>query len=268
MKKEITALLLVFLMVLSSCSKDKARDVGDGDTPQPSSGVSIAAEDAGQNSRVEKESGKTIYPREEEKAEIQVSLTFGVATYVYVDEWDGYIVTSSGEGGSFELLDKINGIPVVAIDSYAFYGLSDIRGSVFIPETIIAIGDGAFAGCTGLSGDLFLPDSLQYIGNSVFEGCSGLNGILYVGKGLSSIPERAFRNCSGLKGDLLIPGSIKTIGSEAFRNCSGFFGALIIADSVEEIGEKAFYGCSGFTEGLCSETIAFIGDRAFDTLGE
>lgn len=157
-------------------------------------------------------------------------------------------------------------------------------------KNVRSIGAEAFNGCRNLSGDLTLPDSVQIVGDRAFAECTGLTGTLTLGSGLQTIGGGAFYNCP-LFGDLVIPDSVTSIGSYAFctlpylrpetqgtltlgKNLrsigefafreSRYTGSLMIPDSVVELGEGAFCDCENLNGTLTlGKNLRTIGKAAF-----
>ena len=174
----------------------------------------------------------------------------------------GEVFRENTEITSFEELQYFIGL--TRISSSAFYGCSNLSGSLFIPNSVTRINGSAFYGCSGLTGSLTIPNSVTSIGNSAFYGCSGFTGSLTIGNSVTTIGDWAFYNCSGLTGSLTIGNSVTTIGGWAFSGCSGLTGSLTIPNSVTTIGYGAFDVCSGFTGSLTiPNSVTTIGDYAF-----
>ena len=174
------------------------------------------------------------------------------------------------------------GLPVTAIEMYAFYGCNSLT-SVVIPDSVTAIGEEAFSSCSNLT-DVTLPDSVTDIGRNAFEGTALFldeanweDGALYVGRhliqardtlsepyevkpGTLTIAKAAFASCKDLPA-VTIPDSVTVIGERAFSGCG--LTSVEIPDSVTVIGDEAFSGCGSLTSVVIGEGVTEIGDFAF-----
>ena len=166
---------------------------------------------------------------------------------------------------------------VKVIPPNAFESLTQISGSLHLPNGLKQIGANAFDNCSNLTGTLVIPDSVTYIGRFAFYRCTGLTSIefnadsctymgdsyasafgyynneittittLVVGNNVKVIPPYAFHNLTHISGMLHLPDGLKQIGENAFNNCSGLIDTLVIPDSVIYIGNGAFSGCIGLS---------------------
>lgn len=161
----------------------------------------------------------------------------------FIYDVDGESITIQGYLGQeaeLTIPDSINGVPVTAIGSSAFYGNDaltsvvipegvtsigyqafsncDSLASVVIPEGVVTIGGGAFRGCVSLK-DITLPESLTRMGDSfAFENCSSLTSIV-IPKNVDAVYDGTFSGCSSLK-EVTIPLNVGRIYSNAFQGCS------------------------------------------------
>ena len=162
----------------------------------------------------------------------------------------------------------------------AFYGCTELSGTVEIPSGVENVLDSAFYGCTKLSG---LISSAVAVNPSAFRGCTGLNQVtlnngsigdsafrdctglisLNLNEGVEMIGPNAFYGCNKISG-LVLPETLTAIGASAFYNCAAMSGNLLIPGAVETIGVSAFQGCTGLNGGLTlQEGIVSIGNQAF-----
>jgi len=123
---------------------------------------------------------------------------------------------------------------VNSIKDKVFYSNTNITSIVF-PESLKKIYSDAFYGCTNLT-TVILPDSLEHIDSYAFANCSFSSIVLP--KNLKEIGNGAFSGCNHLD-SIKLPDTLIKIGSFAFRRCINFK-EIIIPDSVAYIGERAF----------------------------
>ena len=152
--------------------------------------------------------------------------------------------------------DKIDGLPVTAIGSKAFYGNTTIY-SVTIPSTVLSIGSEAFCGCTGLN-SVSIPDSVTVIYDGAFRGCVGLNSVTLPNK-LTYISERLFYGCSGLQ-SISIPSTVTRIYSYACESTSLSY--VTLPEKVTSIGYESFCGINSITISIPANTTS-IDNYAF-----
>lgn len=191
------------------------------------------------------------------------------------DDYLYYRVESNGEvtitdcdssATEVEIPSEIDGMPVVAIGSLAFYKCGGNLTCITIPDSVTSIGRSAFWACSGLTSIIFgnsvisvgdyafegctslasitIPDSVESIGGLAFSGCTSLTSIT-IGNSVTSIGYRAFGDCSSLI-SITIPDSVTAIGEGAFKGCRSLT-SITIPDSVTSIGENAFVGCTNLT---------------------
>lgn len=141
---------------------------------------------------------------------------------------DGTMIITGYKGDRTEITvpEKIGGIPVTAIEKYAFspeakYIKDEHRESrkaltrVILPDSVTEIGEFAFFKCKSLT-YIKLPKSLAEISKGMLE--------------LISINE------------IVIGGNVKRIGALAFLGCQALK-TVVLCEGVEEIGSGAFYHC-------------------------
>jgi hypothetical protein len=108
---------------------------------------------------------------------------------------------------------------VIEIYEYAF-AITDLTGSLTIPNGVTSIGNNAFNGCANLTGSLTIPGSVETIGIAAFKDCSGFTGSLTIESGVETIEEAAFNGCSSFTEILTIPNTVEDIGNSAFAGCN------------------------------------------------
>lgn len=122
----------------------------------------------------------------------------------------------------------INGLPVVAIGSLAFYEKSNVT-SVVIPDSVTAIDTSAFERCSGLA-SVRIPDSVTRIEWSAFANCTSLPTIT-LGSSLTTIGNEAFRGCASLA-NVTIPAGVNSIGYWPFVYCDNLAAIEVDASNV------------------------------------
>lgn len=184
------------------------------------------------------------------------------------------------------------GMPVTAVDPYAFYGNSHLK-SLRLPEGIRSIGAKAFCGCYNMVSVDF-PNSLERIGSGAFGSCASLKE-LALPETLQLIEPDAFSGLAALekikvdgysgkyysmdqclirKGDKTLvlgcknsqiptSGSVTTIGKGAFDGCSGLT-ALSLPSRVNTIEEYAFRNCTGLSTATLNCAVTVLPDSAFE----
>jgi hypothetical protein len=157
-------------------------------------------------------------------------------------EWeineDGKSVTItrySGNAATLQIPEMIQGLPVMAIASYAFddEDVCENLTSINIPFLIMNISGSAFSGYGNLTN--ITVDSRNYW-------YTGIDGILFDKdkKTIICYPQ-------GKKaGTYSIPSSITAIGDGAFSGCENLT-SINIPSSVTAIGDWAFAGCGNLT---------------------
>lgn len=171
-----------------------------------------------------------------------------VVTMTDLPEGIAYEMTSEGAvitgyTGAVEaelrIPSSISGIPVVAIDDYAFQDCYGLKGSVVIPASVRRIGTGAFFGCSSLDGTLTIPSSVTSIGSFAFYECLSLTGGLSLPASVESVGESAFAFCESMTGTLSLPASV-TLGARCFQS-AGFTGSITIPATMT-LGPNVFVG--------------------------
>lgn len=149
------------------------------------------------------------------------------------------IVKYTGTDAKVAIPERIDGLPVVAIQAGAFDGCHGIT-AVTIPATVTSIHDHAFHGCPALTS--ILVDVM----NPVYS--SSADGVLF-----NMEKTRLVRFPMGKQGEYTVPQRTTEIGSHAFEECPGLT-EITLPERLEEIGCRAFWGCSSL------KTILFKGD--------
>ncbi|MBQ7848412.1 MAG: leucine-rich repeat domain-containing protein [Clostridia bacterium] len=154
---------------------------------------------------------------------------------------EGAVITgyTGAVDATLKLPASINGIPVVAIDDYAFQDCYGLTGSVVIPSTVRRIGTGAFFGCSSLDGTLTIPSSVTSIGDFAFYECLSLTGGLTIPASVETVGESAFAFCESMSGPLSLPSGV-TLGARCFQS-AGFTGSIAIPATMT-LGPNVFVG--------------------------
>lgn len=144
---------------------------------------------------------------------------------------------------------KINGVPVLAVNDYAFENCTKLRSVDFPPYSIEAdvqdelffeIGEYAFSGCTALI-SVDLPSGMQTLSRGAFYGCTGLQNVRYpMGMYVSSY---AFAGCTALKS----VSPVVRFGEGAFSHCKSLE-QFPVSEVATEIPEDAFEHCEALTD--------------------
>lgn len=120
-----------------------------------------------------------------------------------------------GAGGEVVVPDKIDNLPVLAIESEAF--TEKPVTSVKISEGVLEIAAHAFEKCESLQ-SVTVPKSLLIIGDAAFRECTSLATADLSESGVLSIGQTAFHTCSALS-EMVLPPKLNTIGTNAFAYC-------------------------------------------------
>ncbi len=182
---------------------------------------------------------------------------------------------------SIAIPDKIDGLPVTVIGSYAFNDCSNLVNitipnsvtsiekyaffkcksltEITIPNSVTSIGEGAFRNCTGLR-SITLPDGITSIAPDTFWCCESLTGIT-LPDSVTSIGENTFYLCESLTG-ITIPNSVTSIGESAFENCTGLR-SITLPDGITSIAPDTFYYCESLTGITLPDSVTSIGEGAF-----
>lgn len=174
---------------------------------------------------------------------------------------DGYEIVGVADeelsDGEVSIPAEIDGVPVVGIGAYAFYGKYRLE-RVKIPDTVTYIGYEAFAGCGDLT-KVIMGNSVDSMGEQVFRNCQSLTSV-ELSEALTEIPYGAFASCSSLT-EVELPESVTSIYGYAFYNCSSLQN-VVIPESVTAIYAQAFYCCPLTSVELLNPEIS-VGDSAF-----
>jgi hypothetical protein len=183
---------------------------------------------------------------------------------------------------------------VTDIGDSAFYECVRLT-SLTIGSGLTSIRPDVFQRCFSLS-DITFPDNITGIGERAFAECSGLTNIT-IGKGVTEIRGGAFYHCDALTNVTISSAVTNIIGtaflycqalksinvhtnSKAYRSLDGVLfdkdqttlvrwpagkaATYRVPNGVTKIGPNAFQSCHGLTNITLPQSLADIGDYAFD----
>ncbi len=231
---------------------------------------------------------------------LAASFTTGHADAIEVDEIfyeiNGNSATVTGadrpQDGVVNIPESVDGIPVTAINSWAFSGWEGLSQawmgdpwikSVNIGNAVTTIGDNAFYGCTNLT-SITIPSSVTSIGANAFYGCTSLTSIT-IPSSVTSIGDNAFYDCTNLT-SIIFGNSMTSIGYSAFDN-TGWYNSqpdgvvyagrvaykykgampsgtsIVLKEGTLGIAGSAFYGCTNLAGITIPNSVVSIGGNAF-----
>lgn len=231
----ILLILLVILMVLSSCDKPIVTispgnsEVIESVLPSPIESPSASLEPS---PSIEPTPSQTVQPSPSIEPTPTYTFTpsptptptpvperpeaFTPEQYFTFDAMHGIILDYDIEGGAYvNIPDKIGGVVVEQIGKHAF-AYKGLYG-VIIPDTVRVIGESAFANNNNLMPfkELTLGKNVEVIKDNAFDACC-MNSLILPDK-VMYIGASAF---SGYKSDIVIPDSTEYIGVNAFASLS------------------------------------------------
>ena len=156
------------------------------------------------------------------------------------------------------------------IGADTFYGWTNAKEDLIIPDSVKSIGSNAFYGWTNAKGDLYISEAVMTsIGDNAFYNYANSNkdknnypsltiygGLKSNNTDTASISGKYFKN--GHFKNITIGGKVNTIDDNAFLNTKtdgkgvydNLTGQLTIENSVKSIGVSAFKNCTGFNGSL------------------
>lgn len=144
---------------------------------------------------------------------------------------DGNITKTIPVPADFVLPDKIDGKPIVKIDSNAIKGVSSLK-TLTLPESVTTLNENAFADCESLE-YVNIPNAITRIPSGAFQNCKKLQSIKLPAK--YTDPADSSKNVSG----------ITDIGDHAFAGCESL--KTIENMQVADIQAYTFDGCTNLT---------------------
>lgn len=185
----------------------------------------------------------------------------------FVLQEDGESLTLTGYTGKETVLhlpEEVNGLPVTALTSTAFYGNKTVE-EIHLPKTVKTLPPFALAACPKLkilTVDAQNP-SFRSEGNCILSGnilrfgCTGS----VIPAGTEEIGDYAFYGCDGLT-EIALPSSVRKIGAFAFAFCDAME-SVRLEEGLTAIGESAFYYCTALTSLSLPSTLATCETGAF-----
>lgn len=267
MKRKLTALLLVTVLILGLC---------------PAMELSARAEEAVQYDIVHNVNGGTLYFHSETGTIVDAVVSGAVNIPA---EIQGHPVRIIGRQAFYRSMErnKITSVTipegVTTIESAAFSWCQNLlqvdfpstlrriendafyRSAVqkaIIPEGVEYIGDEAF-GYSYLK-EVSLPNGLSSMGVFVFANCASLHTVT-LGENITRIEQGAFSKCEKLA-NVQWPSALVEIGAKAFADCKALT-AVELPQGVKLLGEGAFQGCTALEKVTLPEDMTEIGDYAF-----
>ncbi len=183
-----------------------------------------------------------LFPTEGITYKKSVDGTYAIAT--------GYDPFVSDYAKRAVIASTYEGVPVKSIANSAFSGINNLM-EVVIPEGVTNIGNNAFLHCGYLT-KITLPNSLEIAGINPFGSNDNLqytikDGLKYLGNKENPYIYLQEPENAGITSATIAEGC-KVIGAHAFSKSKGLTN-VIIPDSVATIGEYAFQNCTnlGYT---------------------
>jgi len=263
MKNKILLALLLFALLLPSCSKSGGSSGG---------GKNI-------NSAEDLLAYLNAQPANSPDKPIKVSMAANEPMLPKIVE----ALNSAGKYVSLTL----TGNALTSIPDEAFYNYKERKGcetlvSINIPNSVTSIGNYAFQDCTNLT-SITIPDSVAEIGFYAFHETPWYenqpDGVVYAGKvaykykgdmplntsiklldGTKGIASHAFSNCTGLS-SITIPNSVTSIGRSAFASTG--ITSVTIPNSVTSILYETFKQCHSLTSITIPDSVTRIEKEAF-----
>jgi len=193
--------------------------------------------------------------------------------------------------GDVNIPAELDGHPVVAIGSQAFFGCKNMT-SITVPEGVTRIDGRAFYGCSGLV-RIDLPESLRTVRSGAFDYCRSLAvvdlkhckefdgsslkncpslaevkvgkdmpGFLVNGGALYADSGRRLVFWPRMRDEIALRDGVETIGRSAFQGCS--IRRVVLPKSVRVVEAEAFSMCKELRRVELGEGVVEVGNEAFE----
>lgn len=218
--------------------------------------------------------------------------------YIYTKIDGGYRIDGLVNPEETDIVIPVsyNGLPIKAINDYAFYGCTGLKSvTINMPladeegriNALTTIGISAFSGCTSLE-SITIPTTLTEIGKYAFFGCESLERVDFekvkpasTDKSASlykalSVGSQAFSGCEQLSTVYVkdLAAWCETLFADATSNplyysnslsvnSTGASLSIAVPNSAEYIGSYAFVNYALLESVTLSDNISSIGDSAF-----
>ena len=175
------------------------------------------------------------------------------------DQASAYFVTDCIDDARVVVIPSTyNGLPIVAIDSYAFAYCRGLQ-AIVVPDSINTIKEGAFTRCKSLKG-LYIPDTVTRIEHGVFRDCDSIEEFT-VGSHIEYIGMGAFSDCDSLR-IINLPNKNIELKSYIFTSCDSLE-RVIIPDEITCVDDYTFYGCKALKEVVIGKGVSYLNSNAF-----
>ena len=173
----------------------------------------------------------------QDKTEIEVAQSVGVAVNPYEITDEGELISSNG---NLLLMDEET-------------------GTLRLPESVTSIGEGAFANLDGLK-KIIIPGTVKTIKTSAFSYNQSLEEVI-LENGVETIEINAFLGCGNLQ-KIEMPESVKSIGANCFKDCIKLDN-VVLPSNLTTLQVQTFNGCKSLKSLKLSDNLEKIGSQCF-----
>lgn len=235
MKKCMICVIVMICIIVTISSCDSA-DITSSNSSDEDTSIVVEISD---DSRVASEQPGVIdlpweIPEDIENPSqgLELSLTYTK------EQGDVYVVTGIGTCEDTDLVipSTVDGVPVVEIESRAFYGNKQIQ-SLYCGNRVTKIGDYAFGAASNLK-KIIIPDSVVSIGDEAF--CNSGVADLEIGDRVQEFGEGVFQMCGSLR-SVKLPYCLTVLSENTFNFCSALTEVELSPNTVS-IEKQAFEG--------------------------